>query len=216
MTTPQTIACVFHNTVDLGVKPGELIAALQLYANLLADIWKCPCSLAQASAVPPSTWALVFTDDADQANALGYHESTPDELPLGHVFVRTSVNDNVYPSVSASHELAEMLVDPGCNLGAFTPRGRWVALEVCDPVESYAFPINGIPLSNYVYPAWFGYPGNKFDAMNLCTDAFHVKPGGYIPIWQNGRWSNLFGSASRQERYLAQDRRGHRPQRRRM
>src|SRR5580704_7239638 len=34
----------------------------------------------------PGTWWLSILDDSDQAGALGYHDLTPDGLPIGKVF----------------------------------------------------------------------------------------------------------------------------------
>lgn len=47
-------------------------------------------------------------------------------------------------SVSASHELLEMLVDPHAN-------GR----EIADPVETVTYDIAGVSVSDAVTPAWF-------------------------------------------------------------
>jgi hypothetical protein len=57
---------------------------------------------------------MVFLDDADQPGALAY--LTPDGLPQSKVFVKTTLENNDLVSVSASHELVEMLVDPATNL----------------------------------------------------------------------------------------------------
>ena len=35
---------------------------------------------------PDGTWWLAILDDSDQAGALGYHDLTPDGLPIGKVF----------------------------------------------------------------------------------------------------------------------------------
>src|SRR5689334_14058674 len=39
---------------------------------------------------PPGLWWLVVLDDADQAGFLGYHDLTPDNLPMGKVFAATT------------------------------------------------------------------------------------------------------------------------------
>ena len=57
--------------------------------------------------------------------------------------------------MAASHELAEMLVDPGINLWCAGPKGRMYAYEVCDAVEEEEFLVDGIPMCNFVYPAYF-------------------------------------------------------------
>jgi hypothetical protein len=59
---------------------------------------------------------MVFLDDADQPGALAYHDPTPDGLPQAKVFVKTTLENRNLVSVSASHELVELLVDPAINL----------------------------------------------------------------------------------------------------
>src|SRR6266545_206092 len=90
---PQTIACIFRNTVPLGVDRAKLIASLSAYAAILAGAWPFACQLIPADKPPPGSWPLIFADDADQAGALGYHDD-PDgsgaRPPEGFVFVRTS------------------------------------------------------------------------------------------------------------------------------
>jgi len=66
---------------------------------------------------------MAFLDSADVQNALGYHDLTPDGLPLSKVFVQTTVQAGQKVSVTASHELAEMLVDPAINLCSTGPEG---------------------------------------------------------------------------------------------
>src|SRR4051812_33906250 len=95
-----------------GVAQNALVAALQKYVDeRFAPVWGVPATLLSGSAVKKGSWGLVFLDDADQADALGYHDLTPQGLPLGKVFVRTTISSKNLVSVTASHELAEMLAD---------------------------------------------------------------------------------------------------------
>jgi len=85
---------------------------------------------------PPGTWWLSILDDSDQAGALGYHDLTPDGLPIGKVFAGTDLKYGMTWSVTASHELLEMLGDPNINLTVFVQNdqstGILYAYEVCD------------------------------------------------------------------------------------
>ncbi|MGH8711666.1 MAG: hypothetical protein ACREVA_10200 [Burkholderiales bacterium] len=84
---------------------------------------------------------MVFLDDADQPGALAYHDLTPDGLPQSKVFVKTTLENNDLVSVSASHELVEMLVDPAINLMTTGPDPKTIyAYESADPVEAFSFP----------------------------------------------------------------------------
>ena len=54
-------------------------------------------------------------DDSDQAGALGYHDLTSAGLPMGKVFARTDLQNNLSWTVTVSHELLEILGDPMIN-----------------------------------------------------------------------------------------------------
>src|SRR5258708_15005334 len=82
-------------------------------------------------------------------------------------------------SVSASHELVEMLVDPGINLMTTGPDPKTVyAYESADPVESLSFPVNGIQMSDFIYPSYFENfheAGSvRFDQMGKVKKPFEV------------------------------------------
>src|SRR5215831_6959175 len=152
-----TIACFNKATTQLGLDLDALIAAMQAYiANNVAPVWGTPANLVKTTDFQPGAWAMVFLDDADQAGALAYHDLTPDGLPISKVFVKTTLEDNALVSVSASHELVEMLVDPAINLMTTGPNPKLVyAYESADPVEELSFPVNGIPMTDFIYPAYF-------------------------------------------------------------
>jgi hypothetical protein len=147
---------------------------------------------------PPNHWWLIMLDNTDQAGDLGYHDITSDGLPLGKVFVGTDLQYGSSWSVTASHELLEMLGDPAINLTAlvqseFTVNenvvGRLYAYEVCDASEAdqYGYQIDGILVSDFVYPSWFEpfrAPGStQFDQQKLIGSPLQLLPGGYIGIY---------------------------------
>src|ERR1035438_1386217 len=130
-----TIACFNQATVPLGVDFDALIAAMQAYVdNFVAPVWGTPANLIKTSDFQAGAWAMVFLDDADQPGALAYHDLTPDGLPVSKVFVRTTIKNGDLVSVSASHELAEMLVDPAINMMTTGPDPKIIyAYESADP-----------------------------------------------------------------------------------
>ena len=140
---------------------------------------------------------LIFLDDADQADALGYHELTPDGLPQGKVFVATTLKDGENPTVTASHELLEMLADPNIDQTAIrAPANHAYALEVCDAVEETTYLIDGITVSNFQTPAWFGNPfiPSGYDYLRQCKRPWQLLKGGYASVQENGDWTQIFGS----------------------
>jgi len=158
---------------------------------------------------------MVFLDDADQPGALAYHDLTPDGLPVSKVFVKTTLDDGGLVSVSASHELVEMLVDPAINMMTSGPDSKTMyAYESADPVEELSFPVNGIQMSDFVYPAYFEVfrkpKSVQFDHSKQVTKPFQILKGGYQIVFKNGKYSQVFGSAAKEKRFAKEDRRGHR------
>jgi hypothetical protein len=211
-----TIACFNKAKTPLQVDLDELIAAMQVYVDdFVAPVWGTPAKLVRSDDFIPGDWAIVFLDDADAPNALAYHDLTPDGLPQSKVFVRTTLANGDLVSVSASHELVEMLVDPAINLMTTGPDRRLVyAYESADPVEALSFEVNGIPMSNFVYPAYFEdfhEPNSiRFDAMDAVTKPFEILKDGYQITFRNGKWDQIFGSAEKARSFAREDRRGHR------
>lgn len=215
-----TIACFNRADTPLGVDFDRLITAMQIYVDRhIVPVWNTPAKLRKTSDFVKGAWAMVFLDDADAPGALAYHDLTPDGLPLAKIFVRTTLRNHDLVSVSASHELVEMLVDPAINLLSTGPDRKAVyAYESADPVEAKSFPVNGIPMSDFVYPSYFEVfhrPRSvRFDHMGAVAKPFQILSGGYQIILKNGKWRQIFASAAKKKRFGKEDRRGHRSEQR--
>jgi hypothetical protein len=218
--TVPTIACFNRAKTPLGTDFDALIHALQAYVtNHVAPAWGTHARLVKSADFIKYAWAMVFLDDADAPGALAYHDLTPDGLPQAKVFVRTTLANNETVSCAASHELVEMLVDPAVNLLCLGPDTTAAyAYESADPVEELTFPVNGIPMSDFVYPEYFEafrWPGTvRFDHLGNVRRPFEILPGGYQSVFKDGAWTEYFGSTSKRDRFTAEDRRGHRSERR--
>ena len=214
--TKPTIACFNQATVALGVDLDKLISAMQNYVdNYVVPVWGTPANLQKSTGFVKGAWAVVFLDDADQAGALAYHDLTPDGLPISKVFVKTTLNDGQLVSVSASHELVEMLVDPAINMMTTGPDPKLIyAYESADPVEELNFKVDGIEMSDFVLPSYFEsfhQPGSvQFDHLDQVTKPFEILAGGYQIIFKNGKWSQVFGSEQKAKAFAREDRRQHR------
>ena len=219
--TPR-IAVFNKATIDLGVDLDSLIAAMQDYIDkFIVPVWATPAKLVKSKDFLPGCWAMVFLDDADAPGALAYHDLTPDGFPISKVFVRTTLDNGDLVSVSASHELVEMLVDPAINLMTTGPDQKAVyAYESADPVEALSFKVRGIPMSDFVYPSYFEdfrKAGSvKFDQMGKVTKPFQILGGGYQIVFKNGKWSQVFASRAKQRDFAAEDRRLHRSESRQL
>ena len=215
-----TIACFNQAQTDLQVDYDKLIAAMQKYIDdFIVPVWGTPAKLIKTDGFQKGAWAMVFLDDADQANALAYHDLTPDGFPVSKVFVRTTVQNGELVSVSASHELVEMLVDPAINMMTTGPNPKLVyAYESADPVEALSFDVDSIPMSDFVYPSYFEafHPAGsvRFDQMEKVNKPFQILSGGYQIIFRNGKWSQVFGSDKKQKAFAKEDRREHRSEQR--
>ena len=169
-----------QSTTGLGVDFDKLIVVMQTFVDqYFAPVWGTPAKLVKAKDFVKDAWAMVFLDNADVEGALGYHNLTPDHLPLSKIFVETTRRSGGEVSITASHELSEMLVDPAANLCAVGPKGWIYAYEVCDAVEEESFLIDKIPMTDFVYPSFFEPfrepRSTQFDSMRKLSKPFHNK-----------------------------------------
>jgi len=177
---------------------------------------------------PAGAWWLVVLDDSDAAGALGYHDLTNDGLPLSKVFAKSDQQYGFNWTVTASHELLEMLADPDINLTVFVQSsanaGVLYAREVCDACEADAlgYDIDGVTVTDFVYPAWFESfrkaKSTQFDHKKHLTKPFELAAGGYIgafDISSGSGWHQVHPDGMRAARYADRAPVGSRRERRR-
>jgi hypothetical protein len=161
--------------------------------------------------IPAGAWWLIIADTSDEANALGYHDVTVDGLPLGKVFAKSDIDSGSSWTVTASHEILEMLGDPDINLTVFVQKAgggaRLYAYEVCDACEADqdGYLIGDTLVSDFVYPSWFETfrkPGTQFDHQKLIEAPLDLRPGGYIEfndIIDGVGWQQIFKEMTTRE-----------------
>jgi len=140
-------------------------------------------------------WNLLLLDDSDEATALGYHDLTPEGMPVGKCFIKTDLKYGALPSVTVSHELLEMLLDPYINDYCYDPaRGYFVAKEASDAVEAdeLGYKIGDVTVSDFVLPPFFdpsaaGRSGAQFSFCDNVHRPFALAEGGYEIIYVPGR-----------------------------
>ncbi|MFD6352309.1 hypothetical protein [Nocardia tengchongensis] len=191
------IAVWNRSTVLTDAQVSAVVPALQTQVHRdWAPAWGSDADLtfvASHDTPPAGAWWLVILDDSDQATALGYHDLTPDGLPQGKVFAHSDIKFGYTWTVTASHELLEMLGDPDINLAAYVYTGttlnRLYAYEVADACEAdrYGYQIDGVLVSDFVFPSWFEsfrkQGGTQFDFGGHITAPFELLPGGYIGVF---------------------------------
>lgn len=207
--TAMPVAVLNRSSVLSDTEVSDIVDALRKQGRHFDDVWGIDWRLNFASKkqISRDNWGgranLVALDNSDVANALGYHDLTPDGFPLGKVFAHTVQNFKGVVSATFSHELAEMALDPRINLTAEdTSRGVFVAYEACDSVEADAlgYEIDGVLVSDFVTPEFFdptalSRPGSTFcygdrtyrQGKAQLSKPFQLASGGYELIYVPGR-----------------------------
>lgn len=208
------IACINKATHALGIDFTSLVSALQEYVDKhLAPVWGTPAKLVKSTKPRDGAWTMIFVDTADDIRnpyrkdlkkILGKNAAEEFDSyhlfkgrPVALVFVKTvlsgesplSACDRI--SVAASHELAEMLVDPGNNLWCAYGKDTLYAYEVCDAVEAKYFKVQNLQMSDFVYPAFFEQfhkrKSARFDHMKKVKRPFQILVDGYAPVRKAGK-----------------------------
>lgn len=199
LAQPSTIqvSVINESTVLADTDVVPVVAALQKQVTHdFRPVWGTDAELTivpKGTQPPTGSWWLVLLDDSDQANALGYHDLTTEGLPIGKVFAGSDLKAGTSWTVTASHELLEMLGDPNINLTVFVQNtntaGILYAYEVCDACEddSLGYKIDDVLLSDFVYPSWFESfrteGSTQFDCMNKIHNPFQLLVNGYIGVF---------------------------------
>jgi len=162
---------------------------------------------------PPLAMKVVVKDRATAGDEgfLGYH--FVDGLPVTYVFARDDIRENGEFSTTLSHEVLEMLTDPDANLyaqGFYRDKGgrrhsAFVSYEVCDPVESSYYLIDGVRVCNFVLPEWFEPEHKdgvmKMDYLGELNGPFQIACGGYMDLLRNGKTKTIWGEEAKRNRF---------------
>ncbi|MDP6017957.1 MAG: S8/S53 family peptidase [Candidatus Latescibacteria bacterium] len=133
---------------------------------------------------------LYLWDQVDVDDAIGYHDLTGVGVPFGFVFTELAAELGEDWSVTLSHEVLEMAMDPEANLLAEGPHpdpkedGRTVFhwYELCDAVQGSKYEIDGVEVANFLLPLYFTEGDehrNHNDFLGTGLGSFQVGPGGY-------------------------------------
>jgi hypothetical protein len=153
---PNTsVAIINASTVLRDDDVAAAVPALQKQVSeQLSAVWGIDATLnfVQQGASPPAeTWWLTVLDNSDQAGSLGYHDLTNEGLPLGKVFAGSDmVNGNNW-TVTASHELLEMLIDPDINRAVLSKMRREPASFM---LTKFATPVNQTNMATRLTEFW--------------------------------------------------------------
>jgi hypothetical protein len=148
-------------------------------------------ALGPGEAAPKGAWPLTLLDKPQYG--LGVHLDQ-----RGRPFAEVEATDDW--SVTASHELLEMLEDPlgqkfvsAPDIAPGAPAHRVNYLvEVADPCETFAYSIDGVQVSDFVTRDFYdpAAAGVAVDFLGRLAGPFDVPPGGYLS-WidpADGHW----------------------------
>lgn len=163
-------------------------------------------------AIPPGYWRIAIKDRLDEPGAAGYHTDEHGQ-PLSLVEWGGTIEETC---ITCSHELLEMLADPWgsrlvvCSVPMQNGLVRARALvEVCDPSEAYHYDVDGLPVSDFVTPRYYGphhwgraHPGayaEKLSFLAVLEAPLTIRAGGYLSyVLDDGKWwqTTWFGGAA--------------------
>ena len=155
----------------------------------------------------------IVLKNSNRAGDPGYHFS--EGVPEAEVFTRSPGGRLLRDwDATLSHEVLEMIADPGVNLYALghvrragRRRRAFVALEVCDPVQECVYSIGDVKVSDFVTPEWYEPErqrgSTKFSFREAVEAPFELADGGYVDAFVNGRFITVFGQAAdpKEKRY---------------
>lgn len=176
-------------------------AAAQAWARKVAVAWDAAwpavrwMSPAQFAANrSAATFGVIWLQDGlDVQGAAGYHDVEA-MRPVGKVDVAGTIAAGMSWTVTLTHELGELILDPWCVAESRYDTDSTIAYEICDPPESdqFAILVNGIKCSDYLLPSYFaGGPGPYDAGHHLTGPAPTLLPGGYASVCVGGKWSQI-------------------------
>lgn len=180
-------ACVYNEAQLPESEVTPVIAAVQKQIdNEFAAAWHGRISLGRTCYPHENQWTVVLKEgDGAFCNCYGYHNWSREQGVYGVVFTKT---DQPW-SITFSHEVLEMIVNPKVRRIALNAlSGVYFELEIGDPVEIYHYTIDGIEVSDFVYPAWFHVENvmGPWDQMGKVNGAFQSyddsRPATYEPV----------------------------------
>ena len=136
----------------------------------------CPNSWVRFGDPEGADWEIRIVNESTVDGAAGWHSLDGDD-PHGEVSTSSGFN----PATVLSHEVLEMLANPSvANLTVNWRDGLLYPMEVCDAVQAISYDIDGVEVSDFVLPAWFGQAQDSRCAfVTEGLKPFELARGGY-------------------------------------
>jgi hypothetical protein len=215
---PQRVAVINESSRLSDGEIAQHIEAVQAQMDRdVGPMWNFKVSLNQVpkgEPRPTNEWWMVYADNADVADALGYHELTPAGLPIGKVFVETTLLYGNSVSRVLSHETAEMMVDPYLRR-LVSAGGRQYIVEVGDPLsldqQGYFMDGSNVRVSGIAYPDYFYGSGTNYDKNGHLQGVIPKAIEGTYLMWlENNQWHHqMFATGTEEHQTMVKA--AHRP-----
>jgi hypothetical protein len=177
------------------------------------DVWTC-IALDSLNGVAASGARKVLTFKPKLAvpDALGFHTEAGGVEYAEALPPATPAVGQPLDGTTTSHEVVETFGDPTCNAYVTGPSGRRLARELCDPVESDAYPISvrigpetrQVMVSNFVLPSWFNGGTGPYDYLKHLDASETMTAGGYFEYLDgSGNSQQVFADARGRLAWLA-------------
>ena len=161
----------------------------------VGPIWEVNATIdafASLEHVPPGYWPILVSDSLPGVEDVGMHLDQ-DGQPFALVEVSPSW------SLTASHEVIEMVTDPWGNrvVPGGSPKQEQglvnILVEICDPVgdAGCAYTVNGYLVSDFVTPNYYDpvpAAGVRYSFTGAVDGPRLVQEGGYLPWRRSGHW----------------------------
>jgi len=159
--------------------------------------------------VPKGAMRIVIKGK-DSEGDFGYHFLQG--VPITYVFTIDPKGQPITDySSTLSHEVLEMIADPGVNLYAlgFYRKAKkkipaFIPYEVCDAVQASTYRIDGVIVSDFVTPEWFEPSrkprSQKFSFRGVVDGPFELAEDGYIDAMVGQSLRTIWGEAANRKK----------------
>ena len=191
------------NQTNGEVSDAHLLAAIRAVNRQIAEdfvpYWSMPATLrlegtllkesrANAAALFRGDAVLYVSSVTGRNDPEGFHDRNLRGVPYGVVYTAMSEKMGDPWSTTLSHEALELIADPQANTYVMGPalhdrrKKVFFWFEMCDPVSAQTYEIDGIPMQNFLLPAYFEppVPGARTNFLGTDLEAFRIAPGGYV------------------------------------
>lgn len=185
---PVHVALVDASGTVAASELAEVAGALneQVQADI-APAWTVAATVGAYPEAPAGTWRIELHETIEEENAAGFHAND-----RGQPYAMVAMSDGDW-TVTASHELVEMIVDPfGSRLHTAAALEGWngdsdrvrYLMEPADPCEETHYEVGGVAVSDFVLPSFYrSSPRGSLAAYShtgAIAEPLQILDGGYI------------------------------------